>query len=243
MRTRLLALLTLTLAVPSLATAHVQMGAALDGAQAGTPSTGAATATFTLAPDGTLAYQIAVTEALTGPVLLAHLHRAPRGQTNPTPAIPLSASLSGTTAALSDDLQAALVAGELYVNLHTAAYPGGEIRGQVELRAVDGTTCSCADAAGPGGFKKCVKGQIGRLDKEERRADGIKALKRAVAKASCGRTKAPRKAIACCLALTPDENIVVERLCAPVSEKACARLGGASGGAGSSCVPTNPCTP
>jgi hypothetical protein len=249
MRTRFLGLV-LALAVPTLAAAHIQLGAALDGAQAGTPSTGTATATFTLAPDDTLQYQVTTTQPLSGPVIAAHLHQAPRGQSNPTPLIPLDATTLAGTVVLKDvpnlDVEAAkaaLVAGQLYVNLHTAAYPLGEIRGQVELRAVDGTTCSCAQAASVRAFRKCVQAQIKGLEKDERRRDGIKQLKRAVAKASCGRTKVGKKAIACCLAPTPDENIVVERLCAPVSEKACGKLGGTSGGAGSSCIPTNPCTP
>jgi hypothetical protein len=223
------------------ARAHVQLGAALDGAQEVPPvaTAATATATFLLNPDGTLDYQV-TPSGLSGPVIMAHLHAGARGVSG-APIVTLDNGLSGTTGVLSDDAREKLLAGGLYVNLHTAENLNGEIRGQVELTSVSGTTCSCADAASPGAFKSCVKKAIKTLEKDERKGDEIKALKRYVAKSSCGKTKVPKKAVACCLPLTPDENIVIEPLCAGVSEKACTKLGGTSRGAGSTCVPTNPC--
>lgn len=222
------------------ARAHVQLGAALDGAQEvpAVDTTATGTADFLLNPDGTLEFQI--TPSGLGQILGAHLHDGARGQSGGI-VVDLGTTLSGTTEALSADLQAKLLAGGLYVNVHTSENQGGEIRGQVEIRSVAGTTCACETAESFGAFKSCVKKAIKALEKDERKTDDIKALKRAVAKASCGRTKAPKKAVACCMPLTPTENIVIEPLCAAVSEKACAKLGGTSRGTGSSCIPTNPC--
>ena len=74
-------------------------------------------------------------EGLTGPATAAHFHGpAPRGQNagvlapigdkNPT------SPVTGTVT-LSEDQAKELHAGKVYVNVHTAANPGGEIRGQV----------------------------------------------------------------------------------------------------------------
>ena len=65
----------------------------------------------------------------------AHAHRAVPGVAGPV-VIPLTQNPPGvwTSAAgatLSDELFAAFMKGELYLNVHSAAYPGGEIRGQL----------------------------------------------------------------------------------------------------------------
>ncbi len=72
---------------------------------------------------------------LSGPATAAHIHgpatRAqsagvvtPLGDKNPTS--PVSGSVT-----LTDDQAKALQSAKLYVNVHTAANPGGEIRGQI----------------------------------------------------------------------------------------------------------------
>lgn len=74
-------------------------------------------------------------EGLTGPATAAHFHGpanmkasagviAPIGDKNPTS--PVSGTLT-----LTDDQAKALQSAKMYVNVHTAANPGGEIRGQV----------------------------------------------------------------------------------------------------------------
>lgn len=107
------------------------------------PPTGAAgqgTATFTLTPSG-LVYNITV-EGLTGAITSAHIHRAPAG-VNGGVVRTLTADFTGGTARgvwrandsepLTHDLICELFKQGLYVNIHTAANPGGEIRGQIIL--------------------------------------------------------------------------------------------------------------
>jgi len=67
----------------------------------------------------------------------AHIHMAPRGQ-NGKIIIPLTKSSDGNTwsvpsgAKLTDAQYEAYKAGNLYVNVHSAARKGGEIRGQLK---------------------------------------------------------------------------------------------------------------
>lgn len=103
-------------------------------------------------------------DGLTGPATAAHFHGpATRGQSagvlmpigdkNPTSPVSGTATL---TADQAKDLQS----GKLYVNIHTAANPGGEIRGQVmrvgsrkktssAARSTAATTAAPAMAAAP----------------------------------------------------------------------------------------------
>jgi hypothetical protein len=74
-------------------------------------------------------------DGLTGPATAAHFHGpAPRGQ-NAGVLVPIGdknpvSPVTGTVT-LSEDQAKELHAGKVYVNVHTAANPGGEIRGQV----------------------------------------------------------------------------------------------------------------
>jgi hypothetical protein len=72
---------------------------------------------------------------LSGPVTAAHFHGPAALGRNAGIAIGIAsgnlpASFDGS-AVLTDSFAADLMAGRWYINLHTAAYPAGEIRGQV----------------------------------------------------------------------------------------------------------------
>ena len=74
---------------------------------------------------------------LTGPATAAHFHGpaavgANAGVVLPWP-MPMSASMEGS-ATLTPAQAADLMAGRWYANVHTAANPGGEVRGQMTVR-------------------------------------------------------------------------------------------------------------
>jgi hypothetical protein len=71
---------------------------------------------------------------LTGPATAAHFHgpAEPGKNAGVAVAIPNATTTPNEGSATLTDAQAAdLMAGKYYVNVHTAANPGGEIRGQV----------------------------------------------------------------------------------------------------------------
>lgn len=121
--------------------AHLNFTAYLTGDQESTPvSTGAkGTATLTLTGSGGLRYSITV-NGLSGPIIGAHIHLGSTRVNGPV-IFDLGSSFSGTTAygtiagPLPDSIVAALMTGRMYINVHTAANPNGEIRGQVNLSA------------------------------------------------------------------------------------------------------------
>jgi len=108
--------------------------ATLNGSQENPPtaSTGAGLGVFTLdAAGANLAYELFVTD-LTD-VTAAHIHQGATGVNGPV-IIPIAAGPFTTqsgTSAITPDQVAALNSGGLYANVHTAANPGGEIRGQI----------------------------------------------------------------------------------------------------------------
>ena len=71
---------------------------------------------------------------LTGPATMAHFHGPAKPGTNAGVVLPLSSPLDSPikgTATLTEAQQKQLLDGMMYVNVHTAANPGGEVRGQV----------------------------------------------------------------------------------------------------------------
>ena len=71
---------------------------------------------------------------LTGPATAAHFHGPADAGKNAGVAVPIPNATSSPaegSATLTDAQAADLLAGKYYVNVHTAANPGGEIRGQV----------------------------------------------------------------------------------------------------------------
>ena len=70
---------------------------------------------------------------LTGPATMAHFHGPAEAGKNAGVAVPITPATSGSegSATLTDAQAADLLAGKYYVNIHTEANKGGEIRGQL----------------------------------------------------------------------------------------------------------------
>lgn len=100
---------------------------------AGITSTGKGAGTFTYDPaTHVLSYNVTY-EGLTGPAVAAHIHGPAGPGENAPPVVPFANAASPITgtATLTDAQAADLAAGKWYVNVHTAANKGGEIRGQI----------------------------------------------------------------------------------------------------------------
>jgi hypothetical protein len=75
---------------------------------------------------------------LTGPAIAAHFHGPAMAGANAGPALPIPAAAIAASpitgkATLTDAQIADLQAGRWYLNIHTAANGGGEIRGQLKM--------------------------------------------------------------------------------------------------------------
>jgi hypothetical protein len=107
-----------------------------------TTSTGTGTATVTYDAGTKQVTWSGTFSGLSGPATAAHIHGPADAGKNAGVIVPLSqkdvpfTSPFQGSATLADDKAAALAAalsgGQAYVNVHTAANPGGEIRGQLK---------------------------------------------------------------------------------------------------------------
>ncbi|HUX32390.1 MAG TPA: CHRD domain-containing protein [Gemmatimonadaceae bacterium] len=105
---------------------------------------GTGTATFVL--DGTHLRYTVTAAGLSGPATMAHIHLGKAGVSGPPVfSFEVKHEAAGTLAhgeidlakevskgVSGDSLKVLLNNGNAYVNVHTAAHPGGEIRGQIE---------------------------------------------------------------------------------------------------------------
>jgi hypothetical protein len=113
-----------------------KMKATLDGKSEVPPNTSAATGAADIDYDAAskkLSWKVTYT-GLSGPATAAHFHGPAEAGKNAgvAVAIPNATSSPAEGSATLTEAQAAdLAAGKYYVNIHTAANPGGEIRGQV----------------------------------------------------------------------------------------------------------------
>ena len=157
-RTIALSLLLAVAASPAMA-AVITATASLDGLQEVPPNASTATGTATLTVDDiTGAYEFMldvdgidvfeINAAVAGGI---HIHEAPIGSNGGIVinvasdrtglAIPGFGMFSMTSAGVVDDLSAildAMAAGDLYINVHTEEYAGGEIRGQLTVVPLPG---------------------------------------------------------------------------------------------------------
>ena len=137
MNKTMLASLTLGAAVAFAGPAFAdKMKATLDGKSEVPPNTSTATGTADIDYDAAskkLSWKVTYS-GLSGPATAAHFHGPAAAGANAGVAVAIpnaTASPVEGSATLTDAQAADLVAGKYYINIHTAANPGGEIRGQV----------------------------------------------------------------------------------------------------------------
>ncbi len=113
-----------------------KMKAKLDGKAEVPANTSAATGSADIDYDAAskkLSWKLTYS-GLSGPATAAHFHGPAEAGKNAGVAIAIPNATSSPvegSATLTDAQAADLVAGKYYINIHTAANPGGEIRGQV----------------------------------------------------------------------------------------------------------------
>ena len=113
-----------------------KMKATLDGKSEVPPNASAGTGTADIDYDAAtkkLSWKLTYS-GLSGPATAAHFHGPAEAGKNAGVAVAIPNATSSPiegSATLTDAQAADLVAGKYYVNVHTAANPGGEIRGQV----------------------------------------------------------------------------------------------------------------
>ncbi len=111
-----------------------QVNVNLTGAEEVPPvrASGSGSGSFTIGADGSVKGSVATT-GVQGAA--AHIHQGARGQNGPV-IVPLTKNGDTYTAPagakLNDAQLQAFKAGNLYVNVHTAANKGGEVRGQLQ---------------------------------------------------------------------------------------------------------------
>lgn len=122
------------LAVTSASAEMLAFKADLKGASEVPPTDSAATGTAEVNVD-TATKEVKWTiqfSGLTGDATAAHFHGPAAIGENAGPAVDISGKIESGSATLTDAQLADLQAGKLYINIHTAKFPDGEIRGQVE---------------------------------------------------------------------------------------------------------------
>lgn len=124
------------LAAGSASAAVLHFTAKMDGAAETPPNDSKGTGTATISLDTstkTLDWK-AEYSGLSGPATMAHFHGPAAAGKAAGVAVPLKGDLTSPvsgSATLTDAQISQLKSGMWYLNFHTAAHPGGEIRGQV----------------------------------------------------------------------------------------------------------------
>lgn len=131
--TGLAAVMTIAAAWPAMAEV-VNLKASMNAASEVPPNSSKGTGTLTATYDTAskkLSWKGSYS-SLTGAATAAHFHTGEAGKNGPVavPITPATSPFEGS-ATLTDAQAADLLAGKLYVNVHTSENKGGEIRGQV----------------------------------------------------------------------------------------------------------------
>ncbi len=106
----------------------------MSGAQEVPPKSSGGTGSATVTLDGNKVDYTVQYSGLSGPATAAHIHcgAAPGANAGVAVAFNNPASPIKGSGTMTDQQKADLIAGKCYTNVHTAADPGGEIRGQLE---------------------------------------------------------------------------------------------------------------
>lgn len=224
------AAVVLLVVVVSVAAAGVRLEARLEPVPASAGSAPRGAAVFLVRDDATVDWEVRVA-GLSGPATATWVRAVTPAGAGPgfvLTAPPSTGSHVGSLGPLTGAEREALVGGTMQVEVATAARPDGELRGRLRPVRVDGVTCDCA-ASTTARFRACVRAAVRRLPASRRRSTAVRAVVRAARRARCGTVAPPRRpaATACCLAATPEENLVVEQLCAVATRRVCARAAGA----------------
>jgi hypothetical protein len=113
----------------------MKMKATLSGAAEVPPNTSPATGQASLDYDSVtkkLTWNVTYT-GLTGPATAGHIHGPAAAGANAGVVVPFASATSpiSGSATLTDAQATELLAGRMYINIHTDAHKGGEIRGQI----------------------------------------------------------------------------------------------------------------
>ena len=111
------------------------MSVPLSGANEVPPNASAGTGTAKVELDGTVLKWTVTYSGTTGPVTAGHFHGPAPAGANAGVALPFTGSMASPIvgqASLTSMQVDQVKQGLWYVNLHTAAHPGGELRGQVK---------------------------------------------------------------------------------------------------------------
>jgi hypothetical protein len=94
-------------------------------------SAGAGTADVTLDTDANKVSWKITYENLTGDATAAHFHGPAKVGENADPIVDITANIKEGSADITADQLKMIREGNAYINIHTAKYPDGEVRGQV----------------------------------------------------------------------------------------------------------------
>ena len=149
----------------------------LDGGQEvpPTPSASTGSGSINFSPGLDTVYYDVVFDSLIAAPTLAHFHDGIPGASGP-PVVDLTTSisgnhLSGMATSLPPDFVAKCLLGTIYLNVHSSAFPNGEIRGQVNRYAYEGFTFNidASQETPPTGASATGSGFVA-IDPEERSA-------------------------------------------------------------------------
>ena len=131
---KLLSFFALLMLVSGANAAHITvLSATLDGAQSGTGVDGKGAATMTYNSDTGEFQWFVAWQGLTGPATAAHFHGPAEPGENAGVEVGFdhTSNPSVGSTIITPGQAGDLLAGLWYINIHTGAFPGGEIRGQV----------------------------------------------------------------------------------------------------------------